>query len=650
MRSLVLALVPVVLALPARAQLGVVSLSPTMNASNVAASTDIVVEFDRAVDAATLPPATSHFHVSGSVNGPIAGTLGLENGDQRLRFTPDEPFAAGEIVNVEIDHFVQAQDMSFVRAGGWSWSFRVRAGAGLRVFQQIDSMTVRSVPSISARVYGGGLGDFDRDGWVDIAGVCEDSQDVRMFLNQGTGTGLFDPFLAPSANTGTQPSPNEHADLNGDGFLDMVTANTGDVNVTVLLGNGNGTFGAATDYTVGSGPHGLALLDVDGDGDLDIATANTGVNNVAILRNNGSGAFGSLTTFEGGGGGEYALAAGDFDNDGLTDLVVGAYFDSLAIVHLSNGNGTFAMQTPVNAGGSPWMMQAGDVNNDGLLDVSCANGSSGNGSVLLGNGAGGFGIPQTLGAGSGAVATDLGDLDGDGDLDWVVSYFGSGEFRLNRNNGFGSFAFDQSFPADSNGSCAALYDIDHDRDIDMLLFDEIADTIKVMRNLNTQFQQVCNPGGTGVIGCPCSNPPSGAPRGCNNSSGTGGAIVTGSGNASLAADTVVFTTSGEKPSALSIVLQGNAIAANGLVFGQGVRCVDGSLKRLYVKSAVGGSITAPQGGDLSVSARSAALGNPITAGQHRWVMVYYRDPTVLGGCPASSTFNGTGTVDVSWGP
>jgi hypothetical protein len=184
----------------------------------------------------------------------------------------------------------------------------------------------------------------------------------------------------------------------------------------------------------------------------------------------------------------------------------------------------------------------------------------------------------------------------------------------------------------------------------MLLFDEIADTIKVMRNLNTQFQQVCNPGGTGVIGCPCSNPPSGAPRGCNNSSGTGGAIVTGSGNASLAADTVVFTTSGEKPSALSIVLQGNAIAANGLVFGQGVRCVDGSLKRLYVKSAVGGSITAPQGGDLSVSARSAALGNPITAGQHRWVMVYYRDPTVLGGCPASSTFNGTGTVDVSWGP
>ena len=649
MRTPVVAFV-LLLAAPAAAQLDVLTLSPSMNASNVAPNAQIVVDFDRAVNPATLPPSAAHFHIGGSVTGPIAGTLALENGDQRLRFTPTKPFEAGEIVSVELDRFVQAADATFLRSGGWSWSFRVRAGVGLRSFVEIDSMTVRTIPSVSARVYGGGLADFDRDGWLDIAGVCEDSQDVRMFLNQGDGRGFFDPFLPTTYSTGTQPSPNEHADLNGDGFLDMVTANTGGTNVSVLLGNGDGTFDPRTDYTVGSGPHGLALLDVDGDGDLDIATANTGVNNVAILRNNGAGAFGSLTTFEGGGGGEYALAAGDFDNDGLTDLVVGAYFDSLAIVHLSNGNGTFAMQTPVNAGGSPWMMQAGDVNNDGLLDVSCANGSSGNGSVLLGNGAGGFGIPQTLGAGSGAVATDLGDLDGDGDLDWVVSYFGSSEFVLYRNTGSGTFVFDQSWPADSNGSCAALYDIDHDRDLDMLFFDEIADTIRVMRNLDAPFQQVCQAGAAGVIACPCGNPPSGSPRGCQNSAATGGAIVTGSGNASLAADTVVFTTSGEKPTALSVVLQGNAIEPSGKGFGQGVRCVGGSLKRLYVKTAIAGSITAPQGADPKVSIRSAALGSPILAGQHRWVMVYYRDPTVLGGCPATNTFNGTGAVDVSWGP
>ena len=115
-------------------------------------------------------------------------------------------------------------------------------------------------------------------------------------------------------------------------------------------------------------------------------------------------------------------------------------------------------------------------------------------------------------------------------------------------------------------------------------------------------------------------------------------------------DHLVFTTSGEKPSATSIVMQGTGLAAHGLMFGQGVRCVSGSLMRLYTKAAVGGSITAPNfgGGDPTVSARSAALGDVIQAGASRWYLVYYRDPTVLGGCPASSTLNATQTGQVDW--
>ena len=95
-------------------------------------------------------------------------------------------------------------------------------------------------------------------------------------------------------------------------------------------------------------------------------------------------------------------------------------------------------------------------------------------------------------------------------------------------------------------------------------------------------------------------------------------------------------------------MQGAALAASGLVFGQGVRCVGGTLKRLYTKTAVGGSITAPSGADPTVSARSATLGDMIQAGQSRWYLVYYRDPIVLGGCPASSTFNATQTGQVAW--
>jgi hypothetical protein len=158
----------------------------------------------------------------------------------------------------------------------------------------------------------------------------------------------------------------------------------------------------------------------------------------------------------------------------------------------------------------------------------------------------------------------------------------------------------------------------------------------------------CNPGLGGVISCPCSNPPSGAGRGCDNSAATGGASIAGSGSPSLGGDTLVFTTAGQCQSGTSIVLQGTLSDGTGLVFGQGVRCVSGALKRLYLQAASGGSISAPALGDPSVTAQSAALGDPISAGQQRFYMVYYRDPTVLGACDAASTFNGTNALDVTW--
>jgi hypothetical protein len=115
---------------------------------------------------------------------------------------------------------------------------------------------------------------------------------------------------------------------------------------------------------------------------------------------------------------------------------------------------------------------------------------------------------------------------------------------------------------------------------------------------------------------------------------------------------LTFGTTGELPAALSIVMQGNAFVGSGLVYGQGVRCAGGATKRLFVKTAVAGSITAPDfgAGDPTVSARSAAKGDVIRPGQSRWYLVYYRDPIVLGGCPASSTFNATQTGQVTWWP
>lgn len=166
----------------------------------------------------------------------------------------------------------------------------------------------------------------------------------------------------------------------------------------------------------------------------------------------------------------------------------------------------------------------------------------------------------------------------------------------------------------------------------------------------TGFTSLCDPGVAGVTACPCSNPPSGPGRGCDNSSATGGASLQASGIAYLSMDSLVFTTSGEKPTALSIVGQWTGANGTGAVFGMGVRCTAGSLRRLYSKSASGGSITAPDfgAGEPSVSARSAAKGDVIQPGQSRWYLVYYRDPVVLGGCSPSSTFNSTQTGQVTW--
>jgi hypothetical protein len=158
----------------------------------------------------------------------------------------------------------------------------------------------------------------------------------------------------------------------------------------------------------------------------------------------------------------------------------------------------------------------------------------------------------------------------------------------------------------------------------------------------------CFPGTGSVLPCPCVNPGE-LGRGCDNSAATGGARLDASGSASLQADTLVFTTNGERPAGTSVLLQGTAQVSNGAGFGQGVRCAAGSLKRLYVKTAAGGSIVVPGPGDPPVSARSAALGDTIAAGTSRWYAVFYRDPIVLGGCAAASTFNTTQTQLVSWG-
>jgi len=145
--------------------------------------------------------------------------------------------------------------------------------------------------------------------------------------------------------------------------------------------------------------------------------------------------------------------------------------------------------------------------------------------------------------------------------------------------------------------------------------------------------------------CPCGNTGA-AGSGCANSAGPG-AVLSASGATSP--DTLVFTVSGELPTALSIFLQGNSTIATGVPFGDGVRCVGGTLKRLYVKNAVAGVVLAPAAGDPSVTARSASLGDTIPGGALRYYQVYSRDPDLsFCAAPQGSTYNISNGIRVQW--
>ena len=146
--------------------------------------------------------------------------------------------------------------------------------------------------------------------------------------------------------------------------------------------------------------------------------------------------------------------------------------------------------------------------------------------------------------------------------------------------------------------------------------------------------------------CPCANNGVSG-HGCQNSFSTGGALLTSSGTTSP--DTVVLHVEGELPHALTVFIQGNTNLAPGLLFGDGLRCVGGALKRLYAKSASGGAASAPGSGDLSITARSAALGDVIPPGAARFYQTYYRDPNP-GFCPnpPGNTFNASSGLRIVW--
>jgi glucose/arabinose dehydrogenase len=169
------------------------------------------------------------------------------------------------------------------------------------------------------------LVDFNGDSRPDLAVANQSSSTVSILLNAGNGT--FNSATTYSVVSG--PHSIRAADLNGDGRIDLATANEYSNSVSVLLGNGNGTFASAVNYATGSAPKGIAIGDVNGDGRVDLLTANTagnypnnnnpGGDTISLLLGNGNGTFAAASTYTTGRS-PFSLTLADFNGDGRLDI------------------------------------------------------------------------------------------------------------------------------------------------------------------------------------------------------------------------------------------------------------------------------------------------------------------------------------------
>jgi len=306
------------------------------------------------------------------------------------------------------------------------------------------------------------IGDFNADGKVDLAVVSTTSNNVSIYLGNGNGTFT----LKTQPGVGVGPDAVVVGDFNNDGKLDLAVGNLADNSVSVLLGNGDGTFQSGITASVVS-PAALCAGDFNRDGKLDLAVASVIDNTISILNGNGDGTFTLYSSPPAEGLTPKAVVLGDVTGDGILDFVEASAGSNLLSVLIGNGDGTFGFGSAPTTGASPTSLAIGDFNGDGKLDLAVANQTANTISVLLGNGTGGFTLHATLNTGSSPTALIEGDFNGDGKLDLAVANSASNNVSIMTGNGDGTFQVGSNFSTGATPSGLAAGDFNGDGKLDL---------------------------------------------------------------------------------------------------------------------------------------------------------------------------------------
>ncbi|MBI3928508.1 MAG: VCBS repeat-containing protein [Armatimonadetes bacterium] len=327
--------------------------------------------------------------------------------------------------------------------------------------------------------------DFDGDGILDLAVTNNGSNDISILLGEGDGT-----FGAPTTfAVGTAPEGLAAADFNEDTILDLAVNNRDSNNVSILLGAGNGTFGAATNFaTGGAAPEiGIVAADFDGDQNLDLAISNHDSGDVTVLLGNGDGTFDAASIFDSHQG-TYGLAAADFNADGDLDLAATNHDFTDVAVFLGNGDGTFGNPTFLAAQTTPQAIAVADLDNDSVLDIAAANRLNGTISLFSGDGAGGFDAQQlvsqgTFGVSSPSAGLAAGDFNGDNRRDLAVTNSGENNVRLMLGNGHGLSVQVGGLPTGAEPNGLVTADFDRDGRLDLASANQVDNSVSVLLGL-----------------------------------------------------------------------------------------------------------------------------------------------------------------------
>jgi hypothetical protein len=361
--------------------------------------------------------------------------------------------------------------------GSRSPNLSINVGSA-EIYPSMTSLTASGGPgnyTLSGEVVG--FGRQAMNGVIDLLNITANNSQIGATSLSGPGF----KFAAPASNTtGVQPTNVTVADFNGDGFPDLVTADLSDDTISVLLGNGDGSFRPALRFQTGGSPESVAVSDFNGDGILDLAVANTQDSTVSILLGNGDGTFQAQTTLASGRA-PISIVVGDFNADGIADLAIADTNDSDVSVLLGNGDGTFQTRMTFAVGNTPQQLVAADLNRDGVVDLAVVNTRDNTVSILLGNGDGTFQGQLIFSTGAGPHSIAVGDFNGDGLVDLAVCNRYSGTVSLLIGHGDGTFQTGSSIQTGRSPMSLAAGDFDGDGLLDLVVTNQFDFDISVLR-------------------------------------------------------------------------------------------------------------------------------------------------------------------------